>query len=42
MEKGMLKAFTAGRLAPNDYEKIWGLLKKTMPGYGDGLSLMLC
>ena len=29
MEKGILKAFTAGRLAPNDYEKIWGLLKKT-------------
>jgi hypothetical protein len=29
MEKGILKAFASGRLSADDYEKIWGLLKKT-------------
>jgi hypothetical protein len=29
IEKGILKQFASGRLAPDDYAKIWGLLKKT-------------
>jgi hypothetical protein len=29
MEKGIIKAFASGRLAPEDYAKVWALLKKT-------------